>query len=174
FFQVRTMSDNFQDYYKALGVDKNASQEAIQRAYRKLARKYHPDINRARDAEEKFKQINEAYEVLGDPDKRTKYDQVGSSWNSGFESYGSGGGETAHFSFGAGDADQFSDIFQNLFGGKWNLDHDNDPWCGGARLRRGRDQEARLDISLYEAYHGACKNVEMERIESGVDGRQQK
>lgn len=168
------MSVNFQDYYKTLGVDKNASQEAIQRAYRKLARKYHPDINKARDAEEKFKQINEAYEVLGDPEKRTKYDQVGSSWNSGFESYCPAGDETAHFSFSSGEPGQFSDFFQNLFGGSWNFGEDNELWGGGVRRRRGRDREARLDISLDEAYHGARKNLEMEQIETGVDGRPQK
>jgi len=167
------VSVNFQDYYKTLGVDKNASQEAIQRAYRKLARKYHPDINKASDAEEKFKQINEAYEVLGDPEKRTKYDRVGSSWNSGFESYGSAGGENLHFSFNSEDPGQFSDFFQNLFGGRWNFGDDNEPWGGGGRRRRGRDQESRIDISLSEAYHGARKTIQMERIETGVDGRPQ-
>ncbi|NVN90414.1 MAG: J domain-containing protein [Desulfuromonadales bacterium] len=168
------MSVTFQDYYKTLGVDKDASQETIQRAYRKLARKYHPDINKAHDAEEKFKQINEAYEVLGDPEKRTKYDQVGSSWNSGFESYGSAGGENVHFSFNSADPGQFSDFFQNLFGGRWNFGEGNDRWGSGGQRRRGRDQEARIDISLSEAYHGARKSIEMERIETDADGRPQK
>ena len=70
----------FKDYYAALGVTKNASQEEIQRAYRKLARKYHPDVNKTPDAEEKFKDIGEAYEVLKDPDKRAKYDRYGAAW----------------------------------------------------------------------------------------------
>jgi len=172
--QVGIMPVNFQDYYKTLGVDKNASREAIQRAYRKLARKYHPDINKARDAEEKFKQINEAYEVLGDPEKRTKYDQVGSGWNNGFESYDSAGGGNVHFGFSSGDPGQFSDFFQNLFGGRWNFGEDDELRGGGGRRRRGRDQEARIDISLYEACHGARKNIDLERVETSADGRPQK
>ena len=81
----------FKDYYAALGVTKNASQEEIQRAYRKLARKYHPDVNKTPDAEEKFKDIGEAYEVLKDPDKRAKYDRYGAAWKAAQQ-----GGERRH------------------------------------------------------------------------------
>ena len=90
---------NYQDYYKTLGVEKKATKEEIQRAYRKLARKYHPDINKASNAEEKFKQINEAYEVLGDPEKRAKYYQFGSGWDGQFANQGYQGGDNVRFHF---------------------------------------------------------------------------
>ncbi|NTV49527.1 MAG: J domain-containing protein [Geobacteraceae bacterium] len=165
------MPVNFQDYYKTLGIKKSASQEDIQRAYRKLARKYHPDINKASGAEDSFKQINEAYEVLGDPEKRKKYDQVGSSWNSGFETYNTPGSGNVHFNFSTADPGQFSDFFQNLFGGGWGLGGESELRGGGVRRRRGRDHESRVDISLAEAYYGVHKNIELERIETGPDGR---
>jgi curved DNA-binding protein len=168
------MPDNYQDYYKTLGVEKSASQDEIQRAYRKLARKYHPDINKSGDAEEKFKQINEAYEVLGDPEKRKTYDQVGSGWNSSFPGYGPPGGGNVHFSYSTGDPGQFSDFFHNLFGGGWDLGDHEELRGGGVRRRRGRDHESQVNIRLSEAYHGARKSIELERIEPGADGRPQK
>lgn len=133
----------YQDYYTVLGVERGATQDDISKAFRKLARKYHPDLNKGKDAEEKFKQINEANEVLGDPQKRARYDALGSSWQAGqdfqpppgwehiFESFagrGSGGGATFHFGGGspwgstAGNSSEsgnggFSDFFESLFGG---------------------------------------------------------
>lgn len=164
--------NNFQDYYKALGVEKKSTQEEIQRAYRKLARKYHPDINKAGDAEEKFKQINEAYEVLGDPEKRAKYDQLGSGWDGQFANQGYQGSDNAHFHFTNTDPGQFSDFFQNLFGGGgWDLSGDSEFRGGGVRQRRGRDHESAINITLTEAYHGTKKIIELERIEPGSDGR---
>lgn len=77
------MAVTFQDYYKTLGVKRDASQAEIQRAYRKLARKYHPDMNKDADASEKFKQVGEAYEVLKDPQKRKRYDTLGADWKAG-------------------------------------------------------------------------------------------
>ena len=168
------MPANYQDYYKTLGVEKNAAQDEIQRAYRKLARKYHPDINKSSDAEDNFKKINEAYEVLGDPEKRKKYDQVGSNWNDSFQSYSTPGAGNVHFSFSTGDPGQFSDFFHNLFGGGWDLGDAAEMRSGGVRRRRGRDHESHVEIHLSEAYHGARKSIELERVESGADGRPQK
>lgn len=150
----------FIDYYKILGVDKNASQKDIKAAYRKLARKYHPDLNpNDKDAKKNFQQVNEANEVLGDPEKRKKYDQYGQDWqhageyekarqyqNQGQQQYSSGGGGWQDFS-GAEGQNEFSDFFESLFG---NL--------GGSRGKsrrtkfRGEDYTAELHLSLREAY----------------------
>ena len=108
------MAIAFQDYYEILQVGKTASQEEIQRAYRKLARKYHPDINKSADAEEKFKKINEAYEVLGDKEKRKKYDQIGASWQQGQEYGAPFGKEGGHFTFRTDDPGQFSGRLDDL------------------------------------------------------------
>jgi curved DNA-binding protein len=160
----------YQDYYAILGVGKTATQEEIQRAYRKLARKYHPDINKESSAEEKFKQINEAYEVLGDPDKRTKYDQIGKGWEGQFTNQGDKGGSNVRYHFSSSDPGQFSDFFQNLFGGGWNIAEETE-FRGGGTRRRGRDHEASISISLADAYHGVRKSIELERVEPGSTGR---
>ena len=160
----------FKDYYKILGVDKNASQDEIKKVYRKLAMKYHPDRNRDnKKAEEKFKQITEANEVLSDPEKRKKYDTLGSNWKQhqsqgqGFDdfysNYGRGGGG-AQYSY-SGDIDDlfgnisgFSDFFESFFG------RSGSP--GGQqsrRSRKGQDFEATLYIPLVEAYNGSNKEI---------------
>ena len=112
----------FRDYYETLGVARDATQDEIKRAYRKMARKYHPDLNKDEGTEERFKAVGEAYEVLKDPEKRAAYDQLGENWkagqdfqpppewDAGFEF--SGGGYTAQ------DAAGFSDFFEDLFGGR--------------------------------------------------------
>jgi len=122
----------YQDYYAILGVGKTATQEEIQRVYRKLARKYHPDINKESSAEEKFKQINEAYEVLGDPEKRARYDQFGSGWDGQFANQGYQGGDNVRFHYSTADPGQFSDFFQNLFGGGWGFGEEAE-FRGGTR-----------------------------------------
>src|SRR5271169_5992718 len=119
----------FIDYYKLLGIDKNATQDDIKKAYRKLARKLHPDLNpNDKDAHKKFQQINEANEVLSDPEKRKKYDQYGKDWkhakqfekakkqqgSQGFGNAGFGGGE---YTYSSEDDSAFSDFFESLFGG---------------------------------------------------------
>ncbi|ANA39448.1 molecular chaperone DnaJ [Geobacter anodireducens] len=161
----------YQDYYAILGVSKTATQEEVQRAYRKLARKYHPDINKESTAEEKFKQINEAYEVLGDPEKRSKYDQFGSGWDGQFANQGHQGGDNVQFHFSNADPGQFSDFFQNLFGGRWSFGEEAEFRGGGTRRRRGRDHETSITITLADAYHGARKSIELEKVEADSSGR---
>ncbi len=108
----------YKDYYEILGVSRDATQQAIKSAYRKLARKYHPDVNKSADAQNKFKDINEAYEVLGDENKRKRYDQLGSSWQSGADFTPPPGFENFNFSnFGTGSSQGgFSDFFSAIFG----------------------------------------------------------
>jgi curved DNA-binding protein len=165
------MAIDFKDYYEILGVGKDASQDQIRRAYRKLARKHHPDINKSPDAEENFKELNEAYEVLGDPEKRKKYDQLDSSWQAGYETGPPPGWEGVRFSYSTDDIGQFSDFFQTLFGGGWGAWREAEPRGGATRRQRGRDHESEIEISLEEAYHGARKTIDLERIEVGGDGR---
>jgi curved DNA-binding protein len=147
----------FVDYYSILGLDKNASQEDIKKAYRKLARKHHPDVNpNDPSASKKFQQINEANEVLSDPEKRKKYDQYGKDWEHAeqFEQarrqqqqhqpFGGGGGQRfSSEDFGSGD---FSDFFESLFGGQ-GRSHG-----GRAAKFRGQDYESQLRINLSDAY----------------------
>lgn len=161
---------DFKDYYAILNVDRAASQEDIKRAYRKLARKYHPDVSKEPEAETRFKELNEAYEVLKDPEKRAAYDQLGSGWqpgqefrpppdwNPGFEFHG--GGYTGM------DTEEFSDFFESLFG-RGNAGAD--PFR--ARRRRGGDTRARIVITLEDAYRGATRQISLKHTEPGADGR---
>ncbi|MCP4300550.1 MAG: DnaJ domain-containing protein [Gammaproteobacteria bacterium] len=149
----------YQDYYQILGVSRDAETSDIKKAYRKLARKYHPDVNQDAGAEEKFKQANEAYEVLKDTDKRQAYDRFGSDWKHGqqFEGAGAGGfGGGAH----AGDGD-FSDFFESIFGGGFQQGGAS-PFGQGhhAPPRRGADLALKLDIALEEAYNGGAKTIQ--------------
>jgi len=148
----------FSDYYETLGVSETATSDEIKSAYRKLARKYHPDVSKEKDAEERFKAINEAHEVLKDDAKRKAYDQLK---RSGFRSgddfrpppdFGQG----HDFNFGDNDGGSFSEFFESLFG------------AGGARARRGptrrgRDLEARLTVPLETAYAGGTQRVNVSR-----------
>jgi len=128
----------YKDYYETLGVKREATEAEIKSAYRKLARKYHPDVNKTKEAEEKFKEINEAYEVLGDKQKRQRYDSLGANWQGGadytpppgFENFNFGGGQGGfqQFSFNGQDMGGFSDFFSSLFG----------DMMGGASARSGR------------------------------------
>lgn len=181
------------DYYQLLGVGKTASTEEIKKSYRKLARKYHPDVNPGdATAEERFKDINEAYEVLSDADKRSKYDRFGSQW----QQYERGGGGADDFDwsqwgaqgagrapgggrggysqsvspeefeqiFGSQGGGDYSDFFESLFGGGARR-----PGTGGyggqqyqARPRKGRDSEYELDITLHEAFNGGTRSLQFE------------
>ena len=145
---------NYKDYYGILGVKKDANEKEIKQAYRKLARKYHPDVNPgSKEAEEKFKEISEAYEVLSDPEKRAKYDRFGDQWKQ-FERAGAGApGGFRYETFGDFDFDLgggvggFGDFFETLFG----------PRGAGARAGRGEDIEAQIEVSLGEAFDGVTK-----------------
>ena len=164
----------FKNYYEVLGVERNASQAEIKRAYRKKARKYHPDVSKEADAEEHFKEVGEAYEVLKDPEKRASYDQLGDKWkegqdfrpppdwNQGFEFHGGG--------FTQADASQFSDFFESLFGGGFSA---QDPLRGAHANMRGEDSHAKVLIELEDAYHGATRTLTLRHTELGPDGRPQ-
>ncbi len=171
----------YKDYYKILGVSKNATEKEIKSAFRKLARKYHPDVNPDDpQAEARFKEINEAYEVLGDPEKRAKYDQLGSDWQRWQQSGGhpgdfdwsrwttGPGGERVYVRYGTpedledlfGDSSPFSDFFTSIFGGLGGGARRTGGFGGfeyQPRPRRGRDLEHEVEISLAEAYHGTTR-----------------
>lgn len=174
---------DYKDYYKILGVDKKAGQDEIKKKYRKLAQKYHPDRNPDnKQAEEKFKEIQEAYEVLKDPEKREKYDRLGANWKQyqhagagagGFDFSGwaqSGGGRQYRGSFddmfgGAGGG--FSDFFQSFFGGGFSGHQGfGGRSQGGHRQMKGRDYEANIRLNLTDAYHGTSTvlNVDGKKI----------
>ena len=152
----------FKDYYEVLGVSRDATQDEIKRAYRKLARKYHPDVSKEPDAEPKFKELGEAYEVLKDPEKRAAYDQFGQNWQHG-QDFTPPPGWDAGFEFSGGgftgaEAEQFSDFFESLFGGGG---FGRAAGGGGRRTwtQKGEDHHARILIDLEDAYHGAEKSL---------------
>jgi curved DNA-binding protein len=178
------MAVQFRDYYETLGVAKTATEDEIRKAFRKLARKYHPDVNKDKaTAEEKFKQLNEAYEVLGDPEKRKKYDELGANWNQpggfqpppgwdthqqggGFRRSGGGEGGGVEFEFGG---TGFSDFFEAFFGGGGR----NRAGFGGGKFgqrprgaERGSDVEADIMVTLEEALHGSKRTVSLRRSNS--------
>ena len=169
----------YKDYYETLGVARSATQDEIKQAYRKLARKYHPDVSKMADAESRFKEINEANEVLKDPEKRAAYDQMGSNWKAGQEfqpppnwdagfefrsggasPFGAGGG------FGGDEGFDASDFFEALFGRR-----------GGAPTGRrrgsveGEDHHAKVLIDLEDAYRGAERTITLRAPVEGADGR---
>ena len=178
----------YRDYYQILGVQRTATADAIKTAYRRLARKYHPDVSKEANAEAQFKEVQEAYEVLKDPEKRAAYDQLGSEWKSGQQfrpppDWGSG------FEFGAApggrhrrasgrarggsgggrgpeaeafEQEGFSDFFSSLFGG-------GSPF-GGAAHHGGRDHHARIDLALEQAFRGAATTLELKRPAVKPDG----
>lgn len=170
----------FKDYYAVLGVARDASQDDIQRAYRKLARQYHPDINKEAGAEDKFKEIGEAYEVLKDPDKRAKYDRYGTAWKAAQQQGGAPppGYEDVWFDLrdvpeGAfGGFSGFSDFFEQLFGaGARRRGTRARPEAGGQRwswVMPGADHEARLALSLQELARGGPREVSLTDPESGI------
>jgi curved DNA-binding protein len=153
------------DYYEVLGLKRGASDEEIRRAYRKLARKYHPDVNKEGGAEDRFKEISQAYEVLRDPEKRERYDRLGANWAMGEEAAGRGfedlfgerGGDV-RVEFGDGDV---SDLFEGLFG---TAGRSGTTDFGDFAIR-GADQEAMLELSLEEAAAGGRRRVSL------ADGR---
>lgn len=179
------MAVQFRDYYETLGVAKTAGAEEIKSAFRKLARKHHPDLAKPKEkaaAEEKFKTINEAYEVLSDPEKRAKYDQLGANWNQpggfqpppdwgqggggGFRRHAGGNGGGVEFEFGG---TGFSDFFEAFFGGG----RGESAFGGGggfgrrpATAERGLDVEADIMVTLEEALNGSTRQVSLRRSDS--------
>jgi curved DNA-binding protein len=182
---------DFKDYYSTLGVAKTATEKEIKQAYRKLARKHHPDVNpKDKSAESKFKEINEAYEVLGDPDKRKKYDELGANWRAyeqagaqggpggfggfgGFDPRRSGGGAGWNATVGnrpitedelrdilGDEGNPFSDFFQTFFGGGEETTR-RTRGRAGRGPRAGRDVEHELTLGLEDAYHGATRRLAM-------------
>lgn len=157
----------YKDYYKTLGVARDASQDEIKRAYRRLARKYHPDVSKETDAEARFKEINEANEVLRDPEKRAAYDALGSNWRAGqdFRPPPGGGADHQEFHFSPEEAAEFSDFFSSLFGREFH------PGARDQQRRRGHDQTVRIGIDLEDAYHGGTRQIRLDLPEHGPDGR---
>ena len=176
----------YRDYYKILGVSRTASEDEIKRAYRKLAQQYHPDHNPGNDkAEDKFKEINEAYQVLSDPQKRTRYNQLGESYNSwqqhgapqgGFNwddwfttSQPGGGGYTRVDNLEDLMGGGFSDFFRKIFGDMGNIGNFSQDPRSGQRRAPGRSSPSRLSydqsvtISLSEAYHGTVRRIEIDQ-----------
>lgn len=165
-----------------MGVGRAASQEEIQKAYRKLARKYHPDVNKEKSAEDKFKQINEAYEVLKDADKRKRYDTLGANWKAGQEFRPPPGWEGGHFHRGgrAGaqqfDMGGFSDFFEAFFGGGaasargFDFGFGNQGSFSSFAEQAPQNQEATLTVSIEDVYHGATKEIALESIEYDGQG----
>lgn len=169
----------FQDYYKTLGVARDATQDDIKKSYRKLARKYHPDVSKLPDAEAKFKELNEANAVLSDPEKRTAYDQMGSNyqagqefqqpppgWDAGYEFSGrgapgggpfSGGGGGFSGGFGGGEGHDNSDFFEALFGRASRAGAARQP----PRPTQGQDHHAKVLISLEDSFRGAQRSISL-------------
>ena len=165
----------YKDYYKVMGIARDASQDDIKRAYRKLARKYHPDVSKEKDAEEKFKELQEAHEVLKDPAKRAAYDQLGADWRPGQDfrpppDWGQGF-EFSRGRRGAADAGDFSDFFAELFGERSPFGGAGGPARHGrTRASAGQDHVARVDIDLEDAYRGAPRDIELRSPEVTADG----
>jgi curved DNA-binding protein len=164
----------YKDYYDIMGVKKGAAQDEIKRSYRKLARKYHPDVSKEADAEAKFKEVGEAYEVLKDPEKRAAYDQLGSQWQAGQDFHPPPGWDAGYEysdSRGSGpDLGGFSDFFESLYGQGF---HNAGRQQGSSRgfQMRGEDHHAKVMVDLEDSYHGATRSITLQVSELDERGR---
>jgi curved DNA-binding protein len=179
------MAVQFKDYYEVLGVPRTASEDEIKKAFRKLARQYHPDVAKTKKgAEEKFKEINEAYEVLSDPAKRKKYDELGPDWKQGAEfrpppgwqyqqggpfAGGGRGGQRQDYEFEFGGSTGFSDFFEQLFGSRMRGGGGGFGQRGERGFEefaeKGRDVEGEIMVTLDEAMHGAVRPITLRRVD---------
>lgn len=150
------------DYYKILGVERNATEAEIKKAFRKLAQKYHPDISKEKDAETKFKDVNEAYQVLSDPEKRAAYDNPAPRGFSGSGADFSGASGFGGFDFGGAEGFDFSDLFSQMGGMRG---------ARAARPQRGEDLSAEVEITPEEAFKGTSVSISIREPEEGADGR---
>ena len=170
----------FEDYYKTLGVSKSSSADDIRKAYRKLARKYHPDVNKENGAEDKFKTINEAYEVLKDPERRKLYDTYGQYWQQSgahekqhedFAAGASGNSRRGSFHFGGGEQFQesfdFNDFINNIF--RQEAERNQRP--AREYHAAGREREAEITVSLSDVYHGASKTISLQTYVQDANGQ---
>jgi curved DNA-binding protein len=164
-FERPVFAMQFRDYYEVMGLSRDATADDIKRAYRRLARKYHPDVSKEADAEARFKELGEAYEVLKDPEKRAAYDQLGSRWKEGQE-FKPPPDWDSHFESGA-DAGAFSDFFESMFGGGAG------PRASrrSAFRARGNDRQAQIAISLEEAFSGTTRALALEQMEVDESGQ---
>lgn len=174
------MPVQYKDYYSILGVNRSASADEIRKAYRKLARKYHPDVSKSAGTEDKFKEVSEAYEVIGDPEKRKRYDELGMNWKAGqeFTPPPGWGGQNVHYEFHRGpggatmeDMGGFSDFFEALFGSMGGQGRTRAGGRGEWGAARGQDHETPINLTLEEAVHGTKKSFRLEAPEVDERGR---
>ena len=160
----------FKDYYETMGVARDAGPDEIKRSYRRLARKFHPDVSEESDAEERFKEVQEAYEVLKDPEKRAAYDRFGADWKAGqdFRPPPDWQPDVGFTGGGYTDAGEFSDFFESLFGGVGHRRSGG----GHTHLRmKGEDIHARVVITLEDAFHGTTRTLSLALPELDDQGR---
>ncbi|HEX2283096.1 MAG TPA: DnaJ C-terminal domain-containing protein [Thermomicrobiales bacterium] len=166
---------DFKDYYQVLGVSRDADDKQIKKAYRSMARKFHPDVNKEASSEERFKAINEAYQVLSDPEKRAKYDRFGADWDrfqtapgsagsADFSEWfsqasGGAGGPNVRFEFNGAEASGFSDFFDLLFGSRGS--QAQEPRRARRTPQRGADQEVSIELTLEQAFSGTNRTFEL-------------
>jgi curved DNA-binding protein len=161
----------YKDYYKLIGVARDATPDEIKRAYRQLARKYHPDVSKEKNAEARFKELGEAYEVLKDPEKRAAYDRLGSHWQAG-QDFTPHPDANAGFEFSsgspnrAGNPENFSDFFESLFGRGFTGRTRNPTYA------QGDDRHAKILIDLEDSYRGANRPITLQVAEADENGRQ--
>lgn len=164
----------YKDYYQILGVKRDADKAEVKRAYRKLARKYHPDLNKATDAEANFKEVGEAYEVLKDPDKRVAYDQLGADWQSGQQfkpsSDWNAGFEFTDSGFNPHDTGEHSDFFESLFGEAFR-NASKGRQTNGFHQNQNNDHHAKIIVDLEDSLNGATKAISLQIPEVNQQGQ---